>query len=106
MNTLLKILTLTICTVNCFAQDNKESAKSFFKSIVKTYFDKDMFFQSLSENFSKTQVFEKLFPFSIDIKPLRVCDDPCKNGNLIWLFKPFANSLFLSSSAFCFIAKL
>jgi hypothetical protein len=41
MKTLLKILVLTLCTVNCFAQDNKEDAKSFFKAIVKTYFDKD-----------------------------------------------------------------
>lgn len=41
MKTLLNTLILTIFTINGFAQDNKEGARSFFTSVVKTYFDKD-----------------------------------------------------------------
>lgn len=41
MKTLLQILFLIFVTTKGSAQSNKEGAKSFFKTIVKTYFDKD-----------------------------------------------------------------
>src|SRR5687768_2767022 len=41
MKILLRILVLIFVSTNSSAQDNKEDAKSFFKTIVKTYFDKD-----------------------------------------------------------------
>ena len=41
MNALLKILVLIFLSSNCLAQNEKEDAKSFFKTIIKTYFDKD-----------------------------------------------------------------
>lgn len=41
MKTLLLILFFTLSLANCFCQGNKQDANSFFKTIVKTYFERD-----------------------------------------------------------------
>jgi hypothetical protein len=77
MKRLLQITGLIFISLTGFAQDNKEEAKRFFQSIVKTYFDKecDKLYSFLNDTISIVSPYgEEILPSKMMAETRKICD--------------------------------